>query len=170
MRASRHVRRVRGHHRALRGATAELNIVPLIDMMMVLVFFLLFTAVFSRLNILEIRLPAAAASVPELPQGLQLEVIVHEDFIDVGDRAAGRLQHLPEVDGEPDLAGLGEYLRALKANYPDQLEASILLAPTVPYELLVEVMDTVRVYHLADVLGWASVELFPEISVGDAPT
>ena len=52
----------------------DLNIVPMIDMMVILVFFLLFTAVFSNTNILELNLPAPNSSVPDLPKGLQLEV------------------------------------------------------------------------------------------------
>ena len=56
----------------------DLNIVPMIDMMVILVFFLLFTAVFSNTNILELNLPAPNSSVPELPKGLHLEVIVRQ--------------------------------------------------------------------------------------------
>ena len=36
----------------------DLNIVPMIDMMVILVFFLIFTAVFSKTNVLELNLPA----------------------------------------------------------------------------------------------------------------
>ena len=61
----------------------DLNIVPMIDMMVILVFFLLFTAVFSNTNILELNLPAPNSSVPELPKGLQLEVIVRQNVIEI---------------------------------------------------------------------------------------
>jgi hypothetical protein len=39
----------------------------------------------------------------------------------------------------------------------------------VPYDVLVQVMDTVRVYELP-VAPFAKAELFPDVSVGDAPT
>src|SRR5688500_489918 len=53
----------------------DLNIVPMIDMMVILVFFLLFTAVFSTTTILELNLPAPPSSVPELQKGLTLEAM-----------------------------------------------------------------------------------------------
>ena len=65
------------NHAKYRGRN-DLNIVPMIDMMVILVFFLLFTAVFSNTNILELNLPAPNSSVPELPKGLNLEVIVRQ--------------------------------------------------------------------------------------------
>ena len=57
------------NHAKYRGRN-DLNIVPMIDMMVILVFFLLFTAVFSNTNILELNLPAPNSSVPELNKGL----------------------------------------------------------------------------------------------------
>ena len=177
MQASKHVRRVQRLHRRRRGHH-DLNIVPMIDMMVVLVIFLIFTAVFSKTNILELNLPASAADVPDLPKGLQLEVIVRGDAIDVADRATGLLRSVPNTAGGYDLAGLSAYLQQVKAKFPDHQQATILLAPEIPYEVLVEVMDTVRVYEpvVPDtpagklVLGFTRAALFPEIAVGDAPT
>jgi biopolymer transport protein ExbD len=61
----------------------DLNIVPMIDMMVILVFFLLFTAVFSNTNVLELNLPAPNSSVPELEKGLQLEIIVRQNSVEI---------------------------------------------------------------------------------------
>ena len=46
------------NHARYRGRN-DINIVPMIDMMVILVFFLIFTAVFSKTNILELNLPGA---------------------------------------------------------------------------------------------------------------
>jgi len=169
MKAAKHVRRARRRHLHRRGA-GDLNIVPMIDMMVILVFFLIFTAVFSRISILELNLPAASASLPDLPQGLHLEVIVRDAAIEVSDRDAGVLKSLPKAAGGYDLAGLAEYLRAVKTRFPDHHDATILLAPAIPYDVLVQVMDAVRVYEVPGSQGWARAELFPNIAVGDAPT
>ncbi len=169
MKASKHVQRVRRHH-SRRKAASDLNILPMIDMMVILVFFLIFTAVFSRTSILELNLPAGDASVPELTQGLQLEVIVREGAIEVADRGTGIMKKLPSAAGGYDLPGLAEYLKAVKAKFPDKVDATILLAPAIPYDVLVQVMDTVRIYEVPGSSGWARVELFPQIAVGDAPT
>jgi biopolymer transport protein ExbD len=168
MKASKHVKRVRRHHARRRGG--DLNVIPMIDMMVILVFFLIFTAVFSKTSILELNLPAGDSSVPELPQGLTLEVIVRDGAIDVADRATGVLRSLPKAAAGHDLQALAEYLKLVKGRFPEEQDVTILLAPTIPYDVLVQVMDTVRIYEVPDSSGWARVELFPNISVGDAPT
>jgi len=147
----------------------DLNIVPMIDMMVILVFFLLFTAVFSNTNILELNLPAPNSSIPELPQGLQLEVIVRHEGIDVADRNTGVLRSLPMKDGDYDYAGLSEFLQFVKSKYPTVLAANVLLEQDIPYDVLVQTMDNVRLWQMNDAPTFTKVELFPDISVGDAP-
>jgi biopolymer transport protein ExbD len=148
----------------------DLNIVPMIDMMVILVFFLLFTAVFSNTNILELNLPAPNSSVPELPKGLQLEVHVRHTGLDIADRNSGILRSLPmNAAGEYDYKGLSEYLQFVKSKYPAVTEASVLLESDIAYDVLVQTMDNVRLYQLDDPPAFTKVELFPDISVGDAP-
>jgi len=141
----------------------------MIDMMVILVFFLIFTAVFSKTNILELNLPGSDASVPDLPEGLQLEIIVRDGAIEVADRATGLLKSLPRTAGDYDLKGLSDYLWLVKSRFPDKQDATILLDPQIPYDVLVQVMDTVRVHEVPGG-NWAVAELFPNIAVGDAPT
>jgi biopolymer transport protein ExbD len=147
----------------------DLNIVPMIDMMVILVFFLLFTAVFSNTNILELNLPAPNSSVPDLPKGLNLEVIVRRNAIEVADRGTGVLRTLPKKEGEYDFAGLSAFLQDVKARYPTVLAASVLLEQDIPYDVLVQTMDNTRVWQNRVGVGLQNVELFPDISVGDAP-
>jgi biopolymer transport protein ExbD len=147
----------------------DLNIVPMIDMMVILVFFLLFTAVFSNTNILELNLPAPNSSVPELPKGLQLEVHVRHASIDIADRNSGILRSLPMTADGYDYKGLSEYLQFVKAKYPTVTEASVLLEQDIPYDVLVQTMDNVRLWEMNDAPAFTKVELFPDISVGDAP-
>src|SRR4029450_12255990 len=56
----------------------ELNLVPMIDIFTVLVTFLLMTAVFSRITIVELDLPSGASASVEPPR-FRLEVIVREE-------------------------------------------------------------------------------------------
>src|SRR5262245_34398437 len=135
----------------------DLNIVPMIDMMVILVFFLLFTAVFSNTNILELNLPAPNSSVPELPKGLNLEIIVRKDVVDVSDRGTGVLKSLPRKNGEYDYEGLSSFLRDVKAKYPEVLAASVLLEPNIPYDVLVQTMDTTRVWQNREGVGLKNV-------------
>ncbi len=169
MASSKLAARASRNHAKYRGRN-DLNIVPMIDMMVILVFFLLFTAVFSNTNILELNLPAPNSSVPELPKGLQLEIHVRHTGIDIADRNSGILRSLPMKDADYDYKGLSEYLQFVKSKYPAVTEASVLLEQDIPYDVLVQTMDNVRLYEMNDAPAFTKVELFPDISVGDAPT
>ena len=158
----------RRRSRAHRDGSQEINVVPFIDMMIILVFFLIFTAVFTKTHILELDLPAAQTAVPSLPQGLNLEVIVRDSVIEVADRATGVMKRLPAGEDGHDLQGLSEYLQLVKSRYPEHEQATILMEQTIAYEVLVQVMDVVRVFQVPG-SQWAFGELFPQISVGDAP-
>ena len=167
---SKALRRVQRNHSRYHSGRDDLNIVPMIDMMVILVFFLIFTAVFSKTNILQLNLPSnSMAAMPELPKGLKLEVIVHPDDIVINDRNSGPLKRLANLPAGYDLGGLSLFMRNVKSQFPDMTDASVLLAPDVPYEVLVQIMDTVRVYQLP-VQPFSKAELFPDINIGDAPT
>lgn len=168
MAQSKVARRVMRNHARYRGRH-DINVVPMIDMMIILVFFLIFTAVFTKTNILELNLPGADSAVPDLPEGLNLEIVVRKAGIEVADRGTGLLRTVPSTDGVYDLKGLSEYLQLVKSKYPDKHDATILLEQDIQYDTLVQVMDTVRVFAVPGSL-WAVAELFPDVSVGDAPT
>jgi biopolymer transport protein ExbD len=160
--------RVRRNHARYRGRH-EINVVPMVDMMIILVFFLIFSAVFTKTNILELNLPGADSAVPDLPQGLNLEVIIRKSGIEIADRGTGLLRSLPLAGDQYDLKGVSDYLQLVKSKYPDKTDATILLEQDVQYETLVKVMDTVRVFQVPG-SQWDMAELFPDVSVGDAPT
>ena len=168
MASSKLAARAMRNHAKYKGRN-DLNIVPMIDMMVILVFFLLFTAVFSNTNILELNLPAPNSSVPELPKGLQLEIHVRHATLDIADRNSGILRSLPMKDGDYDYKGLSEYLQFVKSKYPSVTEASVLLEQDIPYDVLVQTMDNVRLYEMDNPPLFTKNELFPDISVGDAP-
>jgi biopolymer transport protein ExbD len=168
MAQSKVARRVSRNHARYRGRH-EINVVPMIDMMIILVFFLIFTAVFTKTNILELNLPGADSAVPDLPEGLNLEVIVRADKIEVADRGTGLLKSLPSQQGAYDLKGLQEDLTLVKSKYNSKTDATILLEQDIAYDTLVKVMDTVRVFPVPG-SKWDVAELFPDVSVGDAPT
>ena len=166
---SKSARLVRRNHARYHQGRDDLNIVPMIDMMVILVFFLIFTAVFSKTNVLQLNLPSSQSTPIDLPKDLQLEVIVHPSELVVNDRNSGPLKVLPNIATGYDLNSLSEFIRAVKSKFPQKTDATVLLGPDVAYDVLVQVMDTVRVYELPTA-PFDKAELFPDISVGDAPT
>ncbi|SRR5690606_20567517 len=162
----------RRRQRRRHAEVAEMNITAFMNLMVVLVPFLLITAVFSRMSILELNLPTSQTDAQELPDEptFQLEITVRESAIEVGDRTAGVLKRFDAADGQHDLEGLAEYLLEVKRRFPDKLDATLLLEPEIPYELIVAVMDRVRAAERLDDGSQRIVqlELFPEIAIGDA--
>jgi len=165
MRRSYSVKRVLRHQRK----PGELLLVPMIDIFTVLVTFLLMTAVFSRTVILELKLPPANSQFKPPPPGLQLEVMVRRDELQVADRNSGPLATFANKNGAYDYDGLSSYLQLVKSKFPDKTDATVLLEPDTPYDTLVQVMDRVRVLDVNAGLNDVQYELFPDISIGDAP-
>jgi biopolymer transport protein ExbD len=147
----------------------ELLLVPMIDIFTVLVTFLLMTAVFSRTVVLELNLPAQQTEFREPPPGLQLEVLVRKDSIQVADRNSGPLATLQSTAGGYDYEGLTNYLKRVKAKFPEKTDASLLFEPDIPYDILVQIMDRVRVFETTQEGRAEQAELFPDISIGDVP-
>jgi len=150
--------------------TAELNITAFMNLMVILVPFLLITAVFSRLAVLELNLPGSSNEpVDPQEQVFQLEVIVRQDKIEVGDRNQGLLGVYPNgVDGY-NYDALAGKLAELKKSYPAKTDAAILLEQEIAYETVVRVMDTVRIAEEVEGDAVVRSDLFPDISIGDAP-
>ena len=173
----------RRHHykRRTKGAAHEIDVTTFLNLMVVLVPFLLITAVFSRLTIVELNLPSSAGGPASTDEGFTPEVIVREAGIEITN---GRsiIASIPNTeDGEFDLVTLSNYMVELKQTYPQQDAASVLMEAKIPYDFLIQVMDIVRSVQvpLEDELGEQIVAegepqfelfaLFSEISVGDAP-
>ena len=162
--------RRRLHRRRQMQEPADINITAFMNLMVILVPFLLITAVFSRITVLELDLPAASQREQNIQEPkFNLEVIVRGDSIAVGDREGGLLRRFPKVDGEYDYEQLSLLLRQIKARFPDKLDATLLLESETPYDILVQVMDRVRVAQVVEAGSVQSAELFPDISIGDAP-
>ena len=152
-----------------RHETEELNITAFMNLMVILVPFLLITAVFSQVAILEVNLPSSTDQLDAEPETMQLEVTIRENSLEVGERNAGLLTGFPKTEAGYDFVALAEYLKQVKARFPDKLDATILLESDVSYDVLVQVMDAVRVYEAESNGKSIQAELFPEISIGDAP-
>ncbi len=167
----------------------ELLLVPMIDIFTVLVTFLLMTAVFSRITIIELDLPSSASAKVSEPT-FRLEVIVRDEGFELTNGRA-LIATIPKVNGEYDLKTLSELAVSLKRDYPDADDASVLLEPNIAYDQLIQVMDAIRstevpasadpkltdreapaplaaVRRSADPKP-ARLALFTDIAIGDAP-
>lgn len=147
-----------------------LNLTPLMDVFTVLVVFLLITAVFTSITIMELSVPTnAGASVSSKPN-FTIEVIVRKAGLEIANGSSVEAA-IPNIDDKYDLKKLSEILLRLKAQYPEKEDATVLMEPKVEYDYLIQIMDAVRGAEVR-AEGGKEVEkivLFPKISIGDAP-
>ncbi|MBX3601382.1 MAG: biopolymer transporter ExbD [Rubrivivax sp.] len=156
--------------RRLRKHAADLEILAFINLIVVLVPFLLSTAVFSRLAVMDLQLPAANSAMEKIAaNNLQLEIVVRRDALEVGDRIGGLIQRIERRGDGADIQALSSLLVQVKARFPDKREATLLAEPSTPYDDLVQVMDAMRSTVTADGAKLLRAELFPSVSIGDAP-
>jgi len=170
----------RRHHykRRTKGPAHEIDVTTFLNLMVVLVPFLLITAVFSRLTIVELNLPSSAGGASSSEESFRVEVIVRENGIEITNGSA-TIASIPKQDDEFDFQTLSDFMIALKHEYPEHDAASVLMEAHIPYDYLIQTMDVVRSVEVpieggdeSEVAGAEEFELyalFSEISVGDAP-
>lgn len=164
---------MRRRSRRNRDTNADINITAFMNLMVVLVPFLLITAVFSQVSVLELNLPTGTPEEQVEPEEqkkpLVLEVLIYQNRLEIVDRQSGPIRILPNgVDGY-DYPGLVSTLKAIKNRFPDITAVTLLLESDIAYDVLVQTMDTVRITEQVQNGQVVQVELFPDISIGDAP-
>jgi biopolymer transport protein ExbD len=148
----------------------ELNITAFMNLMVVLVPFLLMTAVFSHITILDLNLPPPGSQDKNQPKKppYELRVTIREKMLVISDNRLGLIRRIPEKAGKHDYAGLKQTLKQVKARLPEHSNITILAEQQTSYDDLIRTMDSSRSYR-AQVDGvWVFAELFPDISIGDA--
>ena len=160
----------RHHYRRRDKQPAELDVTTYLNLMVVLVPFLLITAVFSRLAIVELNLPSENGGPSSDAPTFRVEVVVRDEGLEISNGTT-TIAAIPNVEGEYDLPALSEHMVALKREYNDIDTASVLLEPQIPYDYLIQVMDVVRSVEVPveDEREYALAALFPNISIGEAP-
>ncbi len=170
----------RHHYRRKDKEVPELDITTFLNLMVVLIPFLLISAVFSRVTVLELDVPTGGGGVQDKPK-LTLEVIVRKKGIEIGN-GKGVVASMKKIDNKYDIATLSKYLQKIKKNYPDKTDAVVLMEPDIEYEYLVQIMDAVRSAEVIPKRNETLIDLqirpavtpekmilFTNISVGDAP-
>jgi biopolymer transport protein ExbD len=147
----------------------ELNITAFLNLMVILVPFLLITAVFSRLTVLELNLPALDAKGDASAKvKLQLELVIREHSFDIQDANLGLIKKIERTQKDSQWKQFTDAMVAIKTRFPDESSISLLLEPAVDYKTMINVMDKVRSAQVVSGFEVETVVLFPDISIGDA--
>lgn len=135
-----------GGRRGRRGNSFDLNLVPFIDLMSVLITFLLITAVWTQVSMIQIgsSLYGKKSDTQPNPEPPPLaEVVLKVDVKAEGYQltVGKQMISLPQVDGGWDDAGLVAQLQRVKQLYPEKVDAVVSIEDTLPYNQLIKAMD-----------------------------
>jgi len=169
MNTSRKTRRMERHQK-IRARVVHLNIVSMIDVFAVLVFFLLVSSSIAaaRLNVIGLNLPSPDVSVKPDKEPLRLTVTVRQTGLAVTDRAGNQRDLANTPDGY-NFQALSDLLVEVKKSAPTEKGVTLLLEADVVYDNVVKLMDAVRLTPAEARAAGLPKELFPQISIGDAP-
>ena len=150
--------------------TPALDITTFLNLMVVLIPFLLISAVFSRVTIMELSVPTSSGGAAIDTPNFAIEVIVRKAGFEIANGSSVEAA-IPKKEGQYDMEMLGEMLLRLKAQYPEKEDATVLMEPDIEYDYLIQIMDAVRGTEIMAEEGEEvrKVVLFPDISIGDAP-
>ena len=155
--------------RKRQSQTPELDITAFLNLMVILVPFLLITAVFSRVTVLDLYLPPDSNAHSMTKNSFQLEIIIRQSDIIVREISSGTKKVFLKSGDTFDYVGLSAFLAEIKEAQPTRKDATILSEPDVEYDTLIQVMDRVRMLEQKSLSGVVMKELFPSISIGDSP-
>jgi biopolymer transport protein ExbD len=159
----------RRHHK-----DEELELTTLLNIMVVLVSFLLLSAVFSQTTIQELNMPPQAggrAPGTDAPAPLIIEVFVRKDSLEIGD-GKNVTDTLPKRGDQYAVAELSQKLKLLKDREPGKKDAFLLMEADIDYATMIGVMDAMKFVEVPAGKEGSKVlriALYPNVTVGDAP-
>lgn len=165
--------------------SSELNLVPMIDMVTNLMFFLMMFASVLPVTVIDAPLPKIASTAEEVKKAkesdakLEVTVAITKNGFNVTSDFMGNKNIPLTADGKFDYASLHSFLVQLKSKRPDAKEITLNPSDETLYEVMVEVMDSARELANGDT-GYKTVppeiaqkpeaqqfnRLFPDVSIG----
>lgn len=155
-------------HRRLRNE-ADLDITAFMNLMIVLVPILLINMIFASTSVLELNFPTQNNDQSPDNELIQLQVIITPEKLLVADNKGGVIKQIDSNNGAYDFETLGAVMKDLKARVPDKKDITVMAMKKTSYQTLVSVMDKVRSYPAVVAGSLVHAELFPEVSIADAP-
>ena len=130
-----------------RDVNTELNLVPVIDLMSVLITFLLISAVWTQVSMIQL---GASFASPKDPNQTDIKPPPLEDVVlKLEVRETGYILYvgkdvrpIPKVNKEYDNSSLEADLKKIKQMYPDKAGIKLAITDETLYEVVVGVMDT----------------------------
>jgi biopolymer transport protein ExbD len=153
-------------------AESELDITSFMNLMIILVPVLLMSMVFSRISVLQLHLPNSGQAGQSSLKST-IELVIREQYLEVYFPQDVLLKRIEKNDEIHDFAALSNVLQQLKSELKqrdsDRDDILILAERGTDYQTLVATMDATQSYPEVVAASVVDAELFPRISLGDAP-
>lgn len=169
MKMTRRVRRMERLHK-FGARDVRLNIVSLIDVFAVLVFFLLVSSSLAaaRLNVINLTLPSSDKQPAPETLEMRLTATVRKGVIEVSD-SQGAVRNIVSTPSGYNVTALSDLLVEVKKTKPSEQNITLMVEAEVVYDDVVKIMDAIRLTPAeARATHGLPRELFPQISVGEA--
>lgn len=160
-------------NRRRRYNEAELDITSFMNLMIVLVPVLLMSMVFSHIRVLDLTLPDGSTGEDDNKENRILELVIRDQYMDINYPQGILLKRISKVDGDHNFEMLSTYLQEIKRQLREKdiekKDILFLSEPNTDYQTIVSAMDTARSFPTIVAMSVVQAELFPDISMGDAP-
>jgi len=123
-----------------KSLTAELNLVPYIDLLTCMVAFLLITAVWTQLSQLNVKDKGTGGEETGDPPMAKIELLVGAEGFHLS--VAGEAQIVPKKGDDYDFPALLASLKKAKQGHPDKDDVQIAAEDSVLFDPLAQAMDT----------------------------
>jgi biopolymer transport protein ExbD len=122
----------------------QLNMIPFIDLLSVLISFLLMTSVWTQVAKIDVKqspnLPSDEPTPPPEEEKLNLTVLIKGSGYTVTKKGAV-VKEIEKKGEEYDSTTLSEILKQVRAEHPDNEDVNVTSEDKVPYKELITVMD-----------------------------
>lgn len=122
----------------------QLNMIPFIDLLSVLISFLLMTSVWTQIAKIDVKqspnLPSDEPTPPPEEEKLNLTVLIKGSGYTVTKKGAV-VKEIEKKGDEYDSTTLSEILKQVRAEHPDNEDVNVTSEDKVPYKELITVMD-----------------------------
>jgi len=138
--------------------TGDLDLIPVMNLFMVLIPFLLMGAAFYHIGVIPSSLPTHTpdeSDVPRTPTTVTVNLVITPDALTLTASSTSlseeQLNALgatwPMQDGVPDTDRMQSQLQSIKERYPESNTVIVLPHPDLGYQNLVHVLDAAREYR-----------------------
>jgi len=123
----------------------QLNLVPMIDLLSVLISFLLMSAVWTQIARIEVKqspnLPSDEPPPEQEEEKLDLNIIIKSTGYSLTKKGGQVIREIEKTGDEYDTEALTEELKKVVVDNPDTHEVTVTSEDGIPYQELVIVMD-----------------------------